>query len=103
VSRGLGKLQRNIKRFIVEQEKEFKEECDRLEGGNSPDRPECSFWLTWTDIRFCLYEDYVRRGGHYSDAAWLTLERAVKRALYTLWKRGEIGRKHDSRLGVIST
>jgi hypothetical protein len=56
-----------------------------------------SFWLTWTDIRFRLYEDHISEGDTWHK--WLALERAAKRALHTLWKRGEIGRKWDERNG----
>jgi hypothetical protein len=85
VSRGLGKLQRTIKQLIYEQRARFEEESERIQ-----DVPKCPFWLTWSDIRVRLWRDLGEPDPH--STYWLGHERAAKRALYTLWKRKEIGR-----------
>ena len=88
MSRGLGKLQRTIKALIYAQSERF----DRESAAADPegDLPDCVFWLTWTDIRFHFWKNFDPSKKSYED--WLALERAAKRALHTLWKRGEIGR-----------
>jgi hypothetical protein len=88
MSRGLGKLQRYIKALIEAQAERFDRECEADPEG---DVAECAFWLTWTDIRMRLLED----AGSDWDKFSLAAERAAKRALHTLWKRGEIGRISD--------
>jgi hypothetical protein len=88
MSRGLGKLQRQIKALIEAQNERFHRECDADPEGDGPD---CHFGLYWSDIRRSLFE--------VAGPAFLiikkpspALERAAKRALHTLWKRKEIGR-----------
>jgi hypothetical protein len=90
MSRGLGKLQRIIKGLVEAQSKAFDKVCAASDDGPPNDGP--SFWLTWSEIRFRLFKDGMY---YYDDPSWLTHERAAKRALYTLWKRGEIGRIRD--------
>jgi hypothetical protein len=85
VSRGLGKLQRVIKRLVEAQGKRFRKECDRLDREASGGAPKSHFGLTWNEIGWRLYKAADRNWSHAQD-------RAAKRALHTLWKRGEIGR-----------
>ena len=52
------------------------------------------FWTTWSDIRLSLFK-YLKDQSLIwgpDDPKWLAQERAAKRALYTLCKRGEVGR-----------
>ena len=90
VSRGLGRHQRNIKRFIEKQDELFRQHCL----GDDYDSTGPVFWTTWTDIRISFFE-YLKSNKWIwgpNDPKWLAQERAAKRALYTLCKRGEIGR-----------
>jgi hypothetical protein len=78
------------------QDEHWRKESDRAEG-----TPGFPFWLTWSDIRLHLYKvqhDYpgCEPPRPANDLAWLALERAAKRALHTLVKRGEIGRIRES-------
>jgi hypothetical protein len=95
MSRGLGKLQRLIKALIEAQDERYRRECEA-------DPEHCDpFWLTWSDIRFVLFVDVVQfdYANPIHRKLWPSFERAAKRALHTLWKRGEIGRIWDERNG----
>jgi hypothetical protein len=83
MSRGLGRLQRIIKALIYAQNDYFQKCADAQ--GDDFDGSGPQFWITWPDIRTIMADDLGRKP---SDA----LERAAKRALHTLLKRGEIGR-----------
>jgi hypothetical protein len=98
MSRGLGKLQRLIKALIEAQDDRFHKEC---EADPECDRDHDPFWLTWSDIRFVLFVDIARfdYANPIHRKLWPSFERAAKRALHTLWKRGEIGRIWDERNG----
>jgi hypothetical protein len=97
MSRGLGKLQRDIKQFIEANDKRWNEECEKAGDGDPPE--DCSPWVTWSDIRFRLFENGARNWPYWEapdNPLWPPRERAGKRALHTLWKRGEIGRIHNA-------
>src|SRR5262245_16523710 len=92
MSRGLGKLQRHIKALIEAQDERYRQECDADPDGER--EPSCSFWLYWSDIKKSLFE-VAGPGFLIIEKPSPALERAAKRALHTLWKRGEIGRIRD--------
>ena len=92
MSRGLGKHQRDIKRFIEKQKELFRQHSDAV--GDDYDGTGPVFWTTWSDIRISFFE-YLKSNNWIwgpDDPKWRAQERAAKRALYTLCKRGEIGR-----------
>jgi hypothetical protein len=88
MSRGLGKLQREIKAQIYAQYERFHRQCDADPEGDGPD---CHFWLYWSDIRRSLFE-VAGPGFLIIKKPSPALERAAKRALFTLVMRKEIGR-----------
>ena len=88
MSRGLGKLQREVKTVVEEYDEWFYGEYVHL-GQPVDDAP----WLTWPIIRNRYFQqrglDFSTIGRRYAHES---LERGMKRALKKLVDRGEVGR-----------
>ena len=94
MSRGLGRLQRNLKAMIYEQHECWLKEFERR--ADADEMPEGQFWLTWPEIKYLIKLDMGLDPEAKLDPSF---ERSLKRALHLLLKRGEV-RKIPGMPGV---
>jgi hypothetical protein len=94
MSRGLGSLQRFIKEQIYRKDGEYRAEQDRLDAEGSDDGPEGRFWLFWWEIKWLISDDPALNKDAPKYRMSRSMERSAKRALHSLYKRGEVARIH---------